>query len=218
MALRDWLRKIQTGGVPVSPAIRDTSVDRTGLHVGSYSFAIPRHTAILLYTSEDKPCLDDLRMGGAMVVTLNVSTGATSYEERKHTAERSTVFVNLPVSQPRDPSLVEKPDYWPAYVWLAQEQRWIYLNWLQNVSDDVDLGYVFLYFYGLERRMLTKDFEQAFHEAVLLRQHHAKGSFPEFAEQSVLAACTIQNNGDFAREYLTRFPCAYLNNLSLLAM
>lgn len=218
MALRDWLRKIQTGGVPVSPAIRDTSVDRTGLHVGSYSFAIPRHTATLLYTSEDKPCLDDFRMGGAMVITLNVSTGATSYEERKHTAERSTVFVNLPVSQPRDPSLVEKPDYWPAYVWLAQEQRWIYLNWLQNVSDDVDLGYVFLYFYGLERRMLTKDFEQAFHEAVLLRQHHAKGSFPEFAEQSVLAACTIQNNGDFAREYLKRFPCAYLNNLSLLAM
>src|SRR5450756_1396391 len=170
----------------------------------------------LVYTSPTPPNPDDFRTG--VTITLNVATGVTSTDNHRPTVERSTVFTTLPVTTPGDPSLVEKPPYWPTYVHLSEEQRWTYLTWLQNPATAVDLGYVFLYFYGLERRLLTSEFDPAFQETVFLREHHEEGSFPEFAERSVLAACTIRKRPDCTREFLTRFPCARLNNLALLVM
>ena len=216
MALRDLFRKTQSGGVPASASTKEISTDRVNLHAGSCFFAIPAHTAHLLYTSDDAPHLDDFRLG--VTTTLNASTGVVSSEEKHPIAERSTVFTGLPVSQPKDVSLVEKLPYRPAYVWLSEEQRWVYLDWLQNIQGDVQPEYIFLYFYGLERRMLTKDFEQAFHEVMMLRQYHDRDSFPGSAERSVLALCIMRNRADCANEYLTRFPCSYLDNLSLLVM
>lgn len=46
--------------------------------------------------------------------------------------------------------------YWPSYNSLAPQDRGFYLNWLaSNRSNEATpLGYVFIYFYGLERRIL----------------------------------------------------------------
>ncbi len=46
--------------------------------------------------------------------------------------------------------------YWPAYDTIPPGCRSGYLNWLANGRSDPDayIGYVFLYFYGLERRAL----------------------------------------------------------------
>ena len=48
--------------------------------------------------------------------------------------------------------------YFPAYARLAPAQRHAYLRWLADgrCAPDVDLGYVFLFFYGLERRLITE--------------------------------------------------------------
>lgn len=47
--------------------------------------------------------------------------------------------------------------YWPSYSEISPAARRAYLNWLGNGRKDpaVDIGYVFLYFYGLERRALA---------------------------------------------------------------
>lgn len=47
-------------------------------------------------------------------------------------------------------------DYWPSYSTISPEARATYLSWLSSGRDDpsADIGYVFLYFYGLERRAL----------------------------------------------------------------
>jgi len=49
--------------------------------------------------------------------------------------------------------------YWPSYGAITPECRRRYLEWLSSGKRDpsADLGYVFLYFYGLERRLLLEE-------------------------------------------------------------
>lgn len=46
--------------------------------------------------------------------------------------------------------------YWPSYSEIAPSARRAYLNWLADGrrNTEADIGYVFLFFYGLERRVL----------------------------------------------------------------
>lgn len=46
--------------------------------------------------------------------------------------------------------------YWPSFNGIKAKDRGAYLNWLASdrTNPDVYIGYVFLYFYGLERRVL----------------------------------------------------------------
>ena len=45
--------------------------------------------------------------------------------------------------------------YWPSYSGASPQTRRAYLNWLSDgrSNPDCDIGYVFLFFYGLERRV-----------------------------------------------------------------
>lgn len=47
--------------------------------------------------------------------------------------------------------------YWPSYSEASPEERRAYLNWLSEgrSNPDCDIGYVFLFFYGLERRVIV---------------------------------------------------------------
>ncbi|OOG45328.1 hypothetical protein B0E52_05570 [Rhodanobacter sp. C06] len=47
--------------------------------------------------------------------------------------------------------------YWPSYAEASPEERRAYLNWLSEgrSNPDCDIGYVFLFFYGLERRVIV---------------------------------------------------------------
>lgn len=47
--------------------------------------------------------------------------------------------------------------YWPSYSEISDEARLAYLNWLAGGRKDheADIGYVFLFFYGLERRAIV---------------------------------------------------------------
>lgn len=49
--------------------------------------------------------------------------------------------------------------YWPDYATITPRSRASYLEWLESgrVDPDVGIGYVFLYFYGLERRFFLDD-------------------------------------------------------------
>lgn len=47
--------------------------------------------------------------------------------------------------------------YWPSYSTISSSARGAYLNWLAGGRQDpsADIGYVFLFFYGLERRAVV---------------------------------------------------------------
>lgn len=63
----------------------------------------------------------------------------------------------LPVARPADQDPGARMGYWPSYRDIAPSCRLTYLQWLSSGKCDpnADIGYVFLYFYGLERRLLV---------------------------------------------------------------
>lgn len=66
------------------------------------------------------------------------------------------IDVRLPVAGPPDWS-GSRMDYWPSYSEIAPTSRAAYLEWLAGGRCDprAYIGYVFLFFYGLERRVLV---------------------------------------------------------------
>lgn len=70
-------------------------------------------------------------------------------------ADASLICTQLPIASP-----CHEPDrsmgYWPHFSGITPHQRGTYLQWLANgrSDPDIDVGYVFIYFYGLERRTL----------------------------------------------------------------
>lgn len=84
--------------------------------------------------------------------------------------EPSAIITSLSVaSSPAHP--LQDFGYWPAYDRITPEQRRCYLEWLASGRKDSDptqrcLGYVFLFFYGLERRIIL----EGDHDAIFLEE------------------------------------------------
>ncbi|MGK3969687.1 TerB N-terminal domain-containing protein [Sorangium sp. So ce118] len=64
---------------------------------------------------------------------------------------------SLPIA-PAHPSYSAGMDYWPSYSDVGAHNRGAYLMWLSGgrLEPSVYIGYVFLFFYGLERRALVE--------------------------------------------------------------
>lgn len=77
---------------------------------------------------------------------------------------------SLPIASARAPSPTEM-GYWPSYSDITPEQRAAYLTWLATGKRDTSfpVGYAFLYFYALERRLLA-DAPSPSEEALLLAE------------------------------------------------
>ncbi len=69
--------------------------------------------------------------------------------------EPALINPGLLVNVPTGP--VEQMPYWPSYSDISPTARGGYLQWLAGgrKDPDVQIGYVFLFFYGLERRVLA---------------------------------------------------------------
>lgn len=89
--------------------------------------------------------------------------------------------------------------YWPAYSGIPPVARRTYLQWLAGGRNDpaIGIGYVFLFFYGLERRLFV-DSAKAEAGAViaevqrLVKLHGASGSFRSYASRLLDAARLMQ--------------------------
>lgn len=69
--------------------------------------------------------------------------------------DASLIDSSLPIS--RSGGYVQPLPYWPNFYDSSASQRGVYLDWLVGGRCDpnVELGYVFIYFYGLERRVIV---------------------------------------------------------------
>lgn len=102
---------------------------------------------------------------------IYVSDGQPSVEEA------SAINLRLPIGQA---SRTSGPlSYYPQYKWLTPDQRAVYLDWLaggrkDEIPESRELGYVFLFFYGLERRLIVDKIQdrEVVAEIVRLLQHY----------------------------------------------
>ena len=120
--------------------------------------------------------------------------GHVDFQKVDHViSDPSTIYVCLPICKSND----ELPlSYYPNYIDLLPEQRYTYLNWLRNVDEPIDIGYVFLYYYGLERHLLVGDFEKAYNQIIRLRNVHKNKSFLKYSEAALIQSCIMKDRMD----------------------
>ena len=70
--------------------------------------------------------------------------------------EPALIVPRLKVARRRSDHSGEGMDYWPSYTQIPDTSRAAYLDWLAGARSHAEayIGYVFLFFYGLERRLL----------------------------------------------------------------
>jgi hypothetical protein len=145
--------------------------------------------------------------------------------------EPSLIYSRQPLRKPYDETVISRPPYYPTYSGLTPEQRYIYAKLLTNpYNTEIDIGYVFILYYGLERHLLYGDFDSAFKVILKLRDVHRNGSFQSYSANALILTSMLHNKGEYAlafiasldKEYEFNFPynlfliCYYSFNLPLL--
>ena len=147
----------------------------------------------LLFISYDNDIPSNYR-GGVMFSLHIDENGRIRCDSNERTAvDPSTIYIHLPIVEEYD---VSPLPYWPHYIELTPGQRFKYLNWLRNVEQPIDIGYVFLYYYGLERHLLTDNFEKAFNQIIRLRNVHKNKSFQSYTEHALIHSCIMMRRID----------------------
>lgn len=205
----NWLGRALKAIVVAPTGTSNTAILKVGPGLRWQEFRIPHRTAGLLYTAKGPAVAADFELR----VQLDLLSG--SFEGSLFHTEPSTIFVDEPAVLPENLSSVPRPPYYPRYGALSPVQRGVYLNWLQDPTGAVDPGYVFLYYYGLERQLLLGDFQNALDEIVMLRRHHPNPSFQSYSMTALLTACVVRNRPDSAKELLGSLGDAAVSNVLL---
>jgi uncharacterized tellurite resistance protein B-like protein len=113
--------------------------------------------------------------------------------------DASLIEASLAVARTATGSIEDLP-YWPNYRGCSPKQRRVYLDWLISGRrrDGISIGYVFIYFYGLERRALLdkSDTIPILRETLRLLDLYAPSSrsFAGYASSFLWAATTAASN------------------------
>jgi hypothetical protein len=135
--------------------------------------------------------------------------------------EPSLIYTKKKINKPKDLKSVERPPYYPNYSELTPEQKWVYLMLLSNpYNDAIDIGFVFILYYGLERHLLSGNFEKAISVILKLRDVHKNKSFQSYSANSVILSCMLHNRGDLIIDFIKSLDkeheLAFSDNLFLI--
>ncbi len=171
------VRKARTTGAPALPtrsptnkAAVPTSARRNVVAVTAHDeeltlHVLPSHAAVERVHS--LPAAPDgyrelrwVTSTETVTVAGTLLTGGGFYfgrsSESGYAAEPSLIDPALNVAAQGDFTLPQT-DYWPSYTQISAPARRAYLSWLSTGRNHpaCDIGFVFIYFYGLERRVIV---------------------------------------------------------------
>ncbi|MER9592932.1 TerB N-terminal domain-containing protein [Mesorhizobium australicum] len=156
------------------PAVRASPASRQSAHW------IPANTSAKV-GSHDIP-------GGMIYVGEHLPRQGSSTDP-----ENCLIDPRLTVATHGDP-LGQTMGYWPSYSSISPAARKSYLDWLAGSRSDPGayIGYVFLYFYGLERRLMLEESPPDAYGVVaevrrLLQVYGGNGSFKRYAGELLSA-------------------------------
>lgn len=121
--------------------------------------------------------------------------------------EPSMIDLSLSVKESKS---VDRPSYYPAYSDLTPEQRNIYWNYLKNPYDsNFDIGYVFLFYYGLERYLFNGEVEKVVDVLLKLRNQFKNNSFQYYSGNAIVLSCLIDQRADILLKFLDSLDVDY---------
>ncbi|KKU88692.1 MAG: PBS lyase HEAT domain protein repeat-containing protein [Candidatus Gottesmanbacteria bacterium GW2011_GWA2_47_9] len=152
------------------------------------SFQIPEPTRSLLWiTDEDTSKISSPMEFKIVIKVTSRGVEAEAIDERYNFfSEPSLIWTKFPIEQNNE--LETQAMYYPSYSGLSPKHRFQYLNWLRDITQETNLSYVFLYYYGLERHMLLGNYDLAVDEVIRLINHHKKSSFRTYAINALILA------------------------------
>lgn len=135
--------------------------------------------------------------------------------------EPSLISIKLPIQKVDSQLNIDRPPYYPTYAGLTELQRGMYWNLLANpYSGNIDIGYVFILYYGLERHLLEGEFEAAFRVILKLRDVYDNESFQSYSANALILTCLAKQRVDLIVEFYNSLDKSYelkfSNNLYLL--
>lgn len=127
--------------------------------------------------------------------------------------EPSLIYMKLPISDVN--GNIERPPYFPTYRELTPEQRGMYWKLLANPYDDsIDIGYVFILYYGLERYLMTDKYEEAIDLILKLRDVHQNKSFQSYTANAVILTCLQRQRADIVQRFMDSLDKEYEFNFA----
>lgn len=101
------------------------------------------------------PAGQAVTVGGQIIPGGMIYVGRKLVRQDGYSSENCLIDPSLNVGQQSNDSGVDVP-YWPSYSLLQPPARLSYLKWLAGGKKEpsIYIGYVFLYLYGLERRLM----------------------------------------------------------------
>lgn len=154
-------------------------------------------------TRRDAPAEADgwIPVGQPVRVGTRLISGGMIYVGRRlpqqgngHQVENCLINPDLAVAVRNGDPHGDTMGYWPSYSAISAEARKSYLDWLAGSRSEPEayIGYVFLYFYGLERRLMLEgaavDAEAVIKEVRrLLDVYGAHHSFRRYAQELLSA-------------------------------
>jgi len=206
-----FLKKLFQG-----PVTQTTSLAKTGPLTHNTqiipNFKIPEPTRSLLWvTTED---VEHIGSASCIHIHVDFSSGEAGVEhiEGALNAEPSLIWTKLPIE--KNEELEEEAMYFPAYSTLSPKCRYQYLRWLQDVTKETNLSYVFLYYYGLERHLVAGDYDSAVDEILRLLKYHDKGTFRSYATTALIASSLHKKRKDIIER--APFICKEISNEGLV--
>lgn len=110
--------------------------------------------------------------------------------------EMSVILTELPINfkttlSPLDNLQCSLP---ARYQSLNPDERYVYLNWLKNIKESVNISYVFLFYYGLERHLVLGKYKEAVDTIFTLRKYHDYHRFILYSNHALIHAAMNHND------------------------
>ena len=115
---------------------------------------------------------------------------------------------------PMDPSMIDETlpiirnqtaeplSYFPKYGTVPDEQRGKYIDFLSTPALNTnDIGYVFVFYYGLERHLCYGNFDKAFDLIMFLREKYDNRSFLTYSATALILSAIKHNRQDRLQEF-----------------
>lgn len=124
--------------------------------------------------------------------------------------EPSLVYTKHHIVIPSDISQIERPPYFPTFSGLSPEQKGVYIKLLQNpYNQNIDIGFVFILYYGLERHLLIGDYERAYKVIIKLRDVHTNKSFQSYTANALVLTSMLHQKGEIALDFIKSLDKSY---------
>lgn len=190
MGLIDRLFRKDPAPAPRSPPPSQAPAWEVRIQIGSAQRQAPSPNGVPSWL----PAGQRFQVSGRTIPGGGVYVGSRAAAAHGYMVEPALIDPTLKVDWERPDWTGATMDYWPSYDSLTPGARAAYLSWLAGPRSDprTYIGFIFLYFYGLERRAL-----------------HDLGTATPTAELAAIAnevrrLLTIYDNGSF-QSYGDRF-------------